>query len=179
MLRVTEFFNGDVSTGFQPRYDRLSTCELCDGDSESSEHSDGSSDDEFAKLKPEWLPNWLYTNTFGVPKEVKQMMKTKMANPNKKLSPPYGSYLTMFDVSGPAVRWLWIATAIHWPFMLIFPFVAFEFTECNGLGLPSYHVGLWGLVAPIFAIMMVIEWICCLAETYDVFNDCDVVVLYL
>jgi len=140
------------------RYEELPTCELCPGfESESSEGT--CSDEEFANLKPEWLPRWLYTSTWGVPCEVKQMMKQKIERPNKSLG-DYGSHLTMFDVSGPAVRLLWIATVIQWPFMIMFPFIAFQFTDCNGLGLPAYHMWLWSLVFPIFAAMMIIEWRC-------------------
>eukprot|EP00435_Cladocopium_sp_Y103_P059627 s475_g21.t1 len=143
-------------------YEELPTCELCLGN--ESESSEGTcSDEEFAKLKPEWLPRWLYTSTWGVPCEVKQMMKQKIERPDQSLG-DYGSHLTMFDVSGPAVRLLWIATAIQWPFMVMFPFFAFRFTDCNGLGnglgLPAYHMWLWSLVFPIFAIMMIIEWRC-------------------
>ena len=119
----------------------------------------GGSDEEFAKLKPEWLPRWLYTSTWGVPYEVKQMMKQKIEKPNRRLG-DYGGHLTMFDVSGPAVRLLWIATALQWPFMIMFPFIAFQFTDCNGLGLPAYHMWLWSLVFPIFTAMMIIEWRC-------------------
>jgi len=90
------------------------------------------------------------------------MMKQKIERPNKSLG-DYGSHLTMFDVSGPAVRLLWIATVIQWPFMIMFPFIAFQFTDCNGLGLPAYHMWLWSLVFPIFAAMMIIEWRCFLA----------------
>ena len=90
------------------------------------------------------------------------MMKQKIQRPNESLG-DYGSHLTMFDVSGPAVRLLWIATAIQWPFMIMFPFIAFQFTDCNGLGLPAYRMWLWSLVFPIFAAMMIIEWRCFLA----------------
>lgn len=129
----------------------------------SSSSTRGSdSDAEFVKMKPTWLPKCLYTSSWGVPWEVKDIMRQKALDPDKSKG-DHGAKLTMFDVSGPAVKWLWIATAIHWPFALVLPVAAYDFTDCNGLGMPRYRVWLWGLAFPVLATMIGIEWKCLLA----------------
>ena len=128
----------------------------------SSSTRGSDSDAEFVKMKPTWLPKCLYTSSWGVPWEVKDIMRQKALDPDKSKG-DHGDKLTMFDVSGPAVKWLWIATAIHWPFALVLPVAAYDFTDCNGLGMPRYRVWLWGLAFPVLATMIGIEWKCFLA----------------
>ena len=128
----------------------------------SSSTRGSDSDAEFVKMKPTWLPKCLYTSSWGVPWEVKDIMRQKALDPDKSKG-DHGAKLTMFDVSGPAVKWLWIATAIHWPFALVLPVAAYDFTDCNGLGMPRYRVWLWGLAFPVLATMIGIEWKCFLA----------------
>jgi len=137
-------------------YQRLSRVE---DESEPSDEHGSDSDAEFVKIKPTWLPKCLYTSSWGVPWEVKDIMREKTQNPDKSKG-EHGDKLTMFDVSGPAVKWLWIATAIHWPFALVLPLAAYDFTDCNGLGMPRYRVWLWGLAFPVLATMVGIEWKC-------------------
>ena len=128
----------------------------------SSSTRGSDSDAEFVKMKPTWLPKCLYTSSWGVPWEVKDIMRQKALDPDKSKG-DHGDKLTMSDVSGPAVKWLWIATAIHWPFALVLPVAAYDFTDCNGLGMPRYRVWLWGLAFPVLATMIGIEWKCILA----------------
>ena len=51
-------------------------------------------------------------------------MIEKRAMPDKKLGDDAGHKLTMFDVAGPAVLLMWMATLIQWPFFMFLPWVA-------------------------------------------------------
>ncbi|CAE7240128.1 unnamed protein product [Symbiodinium natans] len=94
------------------------------------------------------LPDWMLSAPFGVPQEVQDIMHEK------------GEKLTLFDVSGPPVRLLWIATLSGLTFALSVPWLAFAYTQCEGEGTAVYSSWLWIAFLPYALVMMAIEWRC-------------------
>lgn len=130
-------------SGYQ--YERCAVCE------ESDE-----SEEEGSKLKFPDLPVWLTSSPWGILGEVKDIMREKEANPDPKLGES-GGRLTMFDISGPVVHLLWIATLILWPFLAFLPVLAFSFTECHGWAMPRYKLFVWLCSFPFFLVVLLIE----------------------
>eukprot|EP00913_Durusdinium_trenchii_P030094 g28200.t1 len=90
-------------------------------------------------------------------------MKEKRLVPNETMPEDKRYKLTMFDISGPPVLLLWMATLIQWPFFMFLPWIAFYFTECNGLGMPHYATWVWLFPLPIlgFLLASVCRWFGC------------------
>ncbi|CAK9094347.1 unnamed protein product [Durusdinium trenchii] len=138
----------------RPRND-YEPCGLCEEeDDEEGEEIDISVD------VPIWLPRWFLTSYWGVPSEVKELMKEKRLVPNETMPEDKRYKLTMFDISGPPVLLLWMATLIQWPFFMFLPWIAFYFTECNGLGMPHYATWVWLFPLPILVLVVGIELWC-------------------
>ncbi|CAE7562226.1 unnamed protein product [Symbiodinium sp. CCMP2592] len=94
------------------------------------------------------LPRWLLDFSCGVPEEVQEIMRTKDGK------------LTLFDVSGPPVRLLWIGAVSGLTFAISIPWLAQPFTTCHSPTVAVYAWWLWIAFVPYLLVMLSIEWRC-------------------
>ncbi|CAJ1327681.1 unnamed protein product [Effrenium voratum] len=153
-----------VSPDEMHKYEMLCTRELESGhDSELEDDSDSGSvgcllnaDEQRAaprERQPEWLPAWLFTARFGIPAVVTKRMESKQC---EKMD----NKLTMFDVAGPPMKWLWFSTVVYWTYSIVLPWFAYRHIQCTTFGHFRYPLWLWWTFVPVLMTLVIVEWRC-------------------